>query len=108
MKTFPGSALLERSIMGKGEILLYQSEDQSTQIEVRVADGTIWLSQKQIAGLFGCSMDNVGWHLKNIYKEEELKEEATSEVSSEVHQEGNRWVRRKVVIYNLDAAISVG
>jgi hypothetical protein len=87
---------LKQSIMGKGEILIYQSEDQSTQIEVRVADETIWLSQKQIAGLFGCSVDNVGWHLKNIYKEEELKEEATSEDSSEVQQEGNRlctmWV----------------
>ena len=76
--------------MGKGEIHIYQSEDQCTQIEVRVADETIWLSQKQISDLFGCSIDNVGLHLKNIYKEKELKEEATSEDSSEVHQEGNR------------------
>ncbi len=45
--------------MGKGEIFIYQSEGQNTQIEVRVADETIWLSQKQIAGLFGCSVDNV-------------------------------------------------
>ena len=94
--------------MEKGELFLYQSEDQSLQIEVRVIGETIWLTQKQMAVLFGCSVDNVIWHLKNIYKDEELNEDSTSEESSEVQREGRRWVKRRVVYYNLDAAISVG
>ena len=80
--------------MEKGELFLYQSEDQSLQIEVRVIGETIWLTQKQMAVLFGCSVDNVIWHLKNIYKDEELNEDSTSEESSEVQREGRRWVKR--------------
>ena len=92
----------------KGEIIIYQPDDKSTQLEVRIEEETVWLSQKQMALLFDCSADNVSLHLKNIYKEEELLESATSEDFSEVQQEGNRFVKRKVVYYNLDAVISVG
>ena len=92
----------------KGEIIIYQPDDKSTQLEVRIEEETVWLSQKQMALLFDCSADNVSLHLKNIYKEEELMESATSEDFSEVQQEGNRFVKRKVVYYNLDAVISVG
>ena len=55
----------------KGEIIIYQPEDKSTHLEVRIEEETVWLSQKQMALLFDCSIDNVGLHLKNIYKEEE-------------------------------------
>ena len=92
----------------KGEIIIYQPEDKSTHLEVRIEEETVWLSQKQMAFLFDCSIDNVGLHLKNIYIEEELQESATSEYFSAVQQEGNRFVKRKVVNYNLDAVISVG
>lgn len=93
---------------GKGEIIIYQPDDQSTQLEVRIEEETVWLTQKQMAFLFDCSVDNVGLHLKNIYNEEELQESATSEDFSVVQKEGNRFVKRKVVCYNLDAVISVG
>jgi len=92
----------------KGEIIVYQPDDKSTKLEVRIEEETIWLSQKQMALLFDCSADNVSLHLKNIYKEEELLESATSENFSEVQKEGNRFVKRKVLYYNLDAVISVG
>jgi hypothetical protein len=92
----------------KGEIIIYQSDDKSTHLEVRINEETIWLTQKQMALLFDCSVDNVGLHLKNIYKEEELQELATAEDFSVVRQEGSRFVKRKVVCYNLDAVISVG
>lgn len=90
-----------------GEIILYQSEDL-LQIEVRLNNETIWLTQKQMAQLFECSTDNIGFHLKNIYKEQELIESATTEDYSVVQQEGNRFVKRKLAYYNLDAVISIG
>jgi len=83
-------------------------DDASTQLEVRIDDETVWLSQKQMAILFDCSVENIRVHLSNIYKEEELKEGATSKDFLEVQQEGARFVKRKVVFYNLDAAISIG
>ena len=96
------------SYAGKGEIIIYQPDDKSTQLEVLIEEETVWLSQKQMALLFDCSVDNVSLHLRNIYKEEELQEAATSEDFSVVQQEGSRFVKRKVVCYNLDAVISVG
>ncbi|WP_311639418.1 virulence RhuM family protein [Rothia aeria] len=68
----------------------------------------MWLSQRQMSVLFDTSSDNVGLHLKNIYAEGELLEEATTEDFSVVRQEGTRQVRRSVRHYNLDAIISVG
>jgi hypothetical protein len=92
----------------KGEIIIYQPDDKSTHLEVRLEEETVWPSQKQMALLFDCSIDNVGLHLKNIYKEDELQELATSENFSVAQQEGSRFVKRNVVCYNLDAVISVG
>ena len=92
----------------KGEIIIYQPDDKSTQLEVRIEEETVWLSQKQMSVLFDCSVDNVGLHLKNIYKEEELQESETYEDFSAVQKEGKRFVKRKVVCYNPDAVISVG
>lgn len=90
------------------KIIIYNTEDGQMKIEVRLQDETVWLSQKQMAELFDCSMDNVSLHLKNIYFEQELEEKRTSEDSSVAQKEGNRSVNRPIKLYNLDAIISVG
>jgi prophage maintenance system killer protein/transcriptional regulator CtsR len=94
--------------MNSSEIKIYQVEGGQTEIEVKLRDETVWLSQKQMAELFDKDSDTIGLHLKNIYKSGELQETATTEDSSVVQVEGNRKVKRKIRIYNLDAIISVG
>lgn len=89
-------------------IIIYQPHADQPAIDVRLEGETMWLSQRQMSVLFDTSSDNVGLHLKNIYAERELLEEATTEDFSVVRQEGNRQVRRSVRHYNLDAIISVG
>ena len=90
-----------------GEIILYQP-DNSIRLEVRMEEETVWLTQAQMALLFGCSQDNVGLHLKNLYAEGEIALEATTEEISVVRFEGNRRVTRRIMHYNLDAILSVG
>ena len=89
-------------------IIIYQPHTDQPAIDVRIEGETVWLSQRQMSVLFDTSSYNVGLHLKNIYAERELLEEATTEDFSVVRQEGNRQVRRSVRHYNLDAIISVG
>ena len=89
------------------EIVLY-NPNQSVNIEVRLGNETVWLTQLQMAELFGCSSDNIGFHLKNIYKEQELEENSTTEDFSVVRMEGNRKVLRTIKHYNIDAILSVG
>lgn len=72
------------------------------------ANKNIWLPQKRMAKLFGCSADNISLHLKNIYKEKELNESSTAEVFSAVQIEGKREVARNVTCYSLEAIIAVG
>lgn len=88
-------------------VQIYQSEDGQTRVEVRVGEETVWLSQAQMAALFGKDTDTIGQHLKNIFQTGELEETATTEESSVVRQEGKRQVRRTIRFYNLDAIISV-
>jgi hypothetical protein len=90
------------------QIIIYNTANGQTKIEVRMKDETVWLTQKQMAELFDCSVDNVGLHLKNVYSEGELAENITTEDSSVVQKEGDRDVLRPVKLYNLDAIISVG
>jgi hypothetical protein len=90
------------------QIIIYKTEDGQTKIEVSVKDETVWLSQKQMAEIFGCTQDNISLHLKNVYLEGELDENSTSEESSAVRKEAGREVRRNIRVYNLDAIISVG
>ena len=87
---------------------MYVTDDGQTQIEIRLEQETLWLSQAQMATLFDKDSDTIGLHLKNIYKEGELDQAATTEESSVVRQEGQRQVRRNLRFYNLDAIISVG
>ena len=90
------------------QIAIYQTPDGDINIEVLYANENIWLPQKRMAELFGCSADNISLHLKNIYKEKELDESATTEVFSVVQNEGQRQVNRKVTCYSLEAIIAVG
>ncbi len=83
-------------------------EADSGQVQVRLEGDTIWLSQAQMAELFGTSSDNISLHLKNIFFDQELQEQATTEDFSVVRQEGQRQVKRRLKHYNLDAIISVG
>lgn len=89
-------------------LILYTTEDGKSQIQLRAKGQTVWLSQREMAQLFDIGTDNVGLHLKNIYEDEELRREATTEESSVVQTEGAREVRRPVTLYNLDAILAVG
>ena len=88
------------------DIMIFESD--SHPVEVRLEGETVWLSQGQMAELFGTSTDNVSLHLKNIFTDKELDERATTEDFSIVRQEGTRQVKRLLKHYNLDAIISVG
>jgi prophage antirepressor-like protein len=91
----------------ENQIVVYQP-NETVRLDVRLENETVWLTQSQMATLFGCSTDNIGLHLKNVYSCGELDKEATTEESSVVQIEGQRKVSRKVCLYNLDAIISVG
>ena len=100
---------LKFEIMQKGfQFLLYNSAEENISVNAVIKDDTIWLTQKAMGELFGCSADNISLHLKNIYKEGELESNSTSEVFSVVQNEGGRNVERAIKYYNLDAIISVG
>lgn len=90
------------------QIAIYQTPEGGINIEVLYANENIWLPQKRMAELFGCSADNISLHLKNIYKEKELDELSTAEVFSVVQIEGKREVTRNVTCYSLEAIIAVG
>ena len=90
------------------QFLLYQAEEEKVSIHALIKDENIWLTQKAMSMLFGCSSDNISLHLKNIYAEGELEQAATTEDFSVVAREGQRSVTRKQHFYNLDAIISVG
>ena len=89
-------------------IIIYQSEDGVVRLDVRLEDKTVWLTQQQMADLFGSSRTNVVEHIKHIYEDEELNEEVTCRKFRQVRQEGNREVTREIPYYNLDMIISVG
>ena len=95
------------TIVEKGEIVLYQP-DESIRLEVRIEDETVWLSQAQMAELFGTNRQAITKHIKNIYDTGELDREATSSILELLQKEGNRNVKRKIEFYNLDTIISVG
>lgn len=94
--------------MEQSELILYQSEDGQTKVEVRMEGETVWLTLNQLAELFQTTKQNVSLHIRNIYSEGELSEEATVKEYLTVQQEGNRTVKRTLDYYNLDMIISVG
>ena len=85
---------MEKQPSPGGEILLYENGGEKEFVSVVFQDETFWLTQSGMAELFDCSTDNISLHLKNIYAEEELTPEATTEKISVVRQEGSRQVRR--------------
>ena len=90
------------------KIIIYQTEDGQTQIDVRVENETVWLTQAQMAELFQSSRTNIVEHIQHIYEDEELEENPTCRKFRQVRQEGNRMVTREIPMYNLDMIISVG
>ena len=92
----------------QGELLLYQDEKGSTQIEVRLENENVWLTQAQLVTLYQSSKANVSEHIKHIFEEGELEEMATVRKFRTVQKEGSREVTREVVHYNLDLIISLG
>ena len=92
----------------KGDIIIYQTEDGLTKIDVRVENETVWLSQQQMAELFDTTKQNISLHIKKIFYEEELDEASTVKEFLTVQKEGKRNVERKVKYYNLDMIISLG
>ncbi len=93
---------------GDEAIVIYQSEDNTLRLDVRMAQDTVWLSQQQMAELFNSTIPNISIHIRNIYKEGELDKEATVKYFLIVQNEGGRQVTRHVAYYNLDVIISVG
>ena len=91
-----------------GEILIYQTDDGQTNIEVKIEDDTVWLTQQQMSELFQTSRTNVVEHIKHIYEEGELDEISTCRNFRQVRKEGNREVTRQIPHYNLDMIISLG
>lgn len=92
----------------QGEIIIYQTEDGNTRIDVRFVDETVWLTQQQMAELFQSSRSNVVEHIQHIYEERELDEASTCRNFRQVRKEGNRTVTREMPYYNLDMIISLG
>lgn len=92
----------------ENEIIIYQTQDGQTKIDVRLENETVWLTQNQMAELFQTTKQNVSSHIKNIFEEGELSENSTVKDYLTVQQEGNRKVSRNISYYNLDVIISVG
>ncbi|MCK9171605.1 MAG: virulence RhuM family protein [Treponema sp.] len=90
------------------QIALYTTPDGRVNIEVLFDHENLWLTQKRMAELFECSTDNISLHIRNIYKEQELDEKATTGESSVVQTEGKRQVTRPVMLYSLEMIIAVG
>lgn len=92
----------------KGEMIIYQSEDGSSRLEVKLEDETVWLNVPQLMDLFHSSRSNILEHIRNIYLEGELDKESTCRKFRQVRMEGNREVQREIIYYNLDMIISLG
>lgn len=90
------------------EVIIYQSEDGETRIDVKFTGETVWLSQQQMAELYQTTRPNIVQHIRNIYADSELDEPATCKNFLQVRQEGSRQVTREIPMYNLDMIISLG
>ena len=94
--------------MEENKIIIYQTEDGQTQIDVRLENETVWLTQAQMAELFETDRTSIVRHINNIYKVEELDRESTCAKIAQVQIEGKRTVKRNIPYFNLDMIISVG
>ena len=96
------------TVSDENEIVIYESNDGLVRVDVTLDGDTVWLSLDQLAQLFGRDKSTISRHIKNIYAEGELDQEATVAKNATVQTEGNRQVRREIAYYNLDAILSVG
>lgn len=87
-------------------VVVYRSADNAVQLNVRVSDETVWLTQQQMADLFGTQRQAITKHVKNIYECAELQPFATSSILEQVQKEGRREVTRQIAIYNLERKAS--
>ena len=94
--------------MKESEIILYTTPQGDVKIDIRFEDETFWLTQKKLAALFDVEVNTINYHLKEIFKSEELSEDSTIRIFRIVQTEGTREVSRKIEFYNLDAIIAVG
>ena len=94
--------------MKQDQVVIYQTEDGQTQIDVRLENETVWLTQAQMAELFQKTPQNITMHIQNAYKEGELDKSSTCKEYLQVREEGKRMVKRLQKFYNLDVIISVG
>ena len=92
----------------ENNIILYTDENGKTDISVRFADEDVWVTQVQLAELYKTTRQNIGQHIENIYKDEELPRDATIKKFFIVQQEGSRQVKREIEHYNLDVIIAIG
>jgi len=92
----------------QSSFILFKTEDEKISVDVRLEDETVWLSQEQMALLFGKARSTVAEHIANVFDEGELEENRTCRKFRQVRQEGNREVEREIDCYNLDVIISVG
>jgi len=99
---------MEQNNKSKGEIIIYQDPDGTTNLDVRLEGDTVWLTQAQMVELFQTTKQNVSLHVRNIFTEGELDKDSTVKEYLTVQQEGQRFVQRLVTHYNLDLIISVG
>ena len=90
------------------DIIIYNTEDGKAKINLQYEDGTVWLSQLEIAELFQTTKQNVSKHVKAIFLEGELEERATVNYKLTVQKEGNRKISRKLAYYNLDMILAIG
>ena len=95
-------------IMEENKIIIYQTEDGQTQIDVRLENETVWLTQAQMAELFETDRTSIVRHINNIYKVDELDRDSTCAKIAQVQTEGKRKVKRTIPYFNLDMIISVG
>jgi len=98
----------DKPIENKGEIIIYRAEDNTVQLDVRMENETVWLTQKQIAELFGVKKAAVSKHIANIFSQEELNPVATVSKMETVQIEGKRTIVRYLDFYNLDMILSIG
>ena len=92
----------------QGEIIIYQTDDGLSKIEVKMLDETVWLTIQQLVQLYQTSRTNVLEHIEHIYEEQELEKTSTCRNFRQVRKEGNREVSRDIPFYNLDMIISLG
>jgi hypothetical protein len=92
----------------KNEIIIYQSDELTERIEVKLEDETVWLNQEQMALLFKQTKQNISLHINNCFKENELDRNSTVKEYLTVQNEGRRKIQRRINLYNLDVVISVG